>query len=148
MLEALRAQCIPSSAFHELAGIASELNGNFPVAAQQFQEAFSLNPQLSNDPKLILWFVQALVESNQAPRLVAFLNGKPRVLSPPVLFSVGMLLAKHRDYALAIKYLNQIQPASPMMLSVSILGWRTPIYGNLKTRENATSKLSTSIQTI
>ena len=111
MLEALRAQCNPSSAFHELAGIASELNGNFPVAAQQFQEAFSLNPQLSNDPKLILWFVQALVESNQAPRLVAFLNGKPRVLSPPVLFSVGMLLAKHRDYALAIKYLNQI-PAS------------------------------------
>lgn len=111
MLDAIRPQCTASSAFHEIAGFAFELNGSFAGAAQEFQQAFSLDPQRSNNPSVILGYVQALVETNQSARWESFLAAKQRSLSPPVLFSLGTLFAKHRDYALAIRYFQQIPAA-------------------------------------
>ncbi len=111
LLDAIRPQCAASSTFHELAGFANELNGNFAGAAQEFQQAFSLDPQTSNNPSVILGYVQALVETNQSARWEGFLAAKQRSLSPPVLFSLGTLFAKHRDYPQAIKYFQQIPAA-------------------------------------
>jgi tetratricopeptide (TPR) repeat protein len=108
MLEALRSQCSAYGSFHELAGAASALAGNFSVAADEFQRALTLDPQLSNDPAVILWFAQALLETNQSARLTTFLSTVKRPLAPPLLFSLGTLFAKHGDYRQAILYLRQI----------------------------------------
>jgi tetratricopeptide (TPR) repeat protein len=108
MLDAIRSQCSRSSAFHELSGIAGELTGSSTAAAEDFQQAFALNPQLSDDPAVLLWFARSLVETNQSARLTAFLANRHRGLSPPLLFSLGALFAEHRDYAQAIRYFQQI----------------------------------------
>ena len=69
-----------------------------------------MNPELASDPTILLWFTQALLETKQSDRLAAFLKAQQSRLSPPTLFSLGTLFAKHRDYANAIKYLEQIPP--------------------------------------
>lgn len=108
MLDAIRAQCSDSGSFHELVGVASGLSGNLTVAAEEFHQAITLNPQLSNDPTVVLWFCRALIETNQSARLIAFLASHQRGLSPPLLFSLATLFARHRDYRQAIKYFREI----------------------------------------
>jgi len=112
MLDAIRPRCSASSSFHQVAGYASELNGNFAAAADELQQAFALNPQLSNQPTALLWFVQALLETNQSARLKTFLSTRQGHLPPPLLFSLGTLFAKHRDYEQAIACLRQIPDES------------------------------------
>jgi tetratricopeptide (TPR) repeat protein len=110
MLGAVPPECTASSAYHELAGITGELNGNYTTAANELQQALALNPGLANDPAIFLWLVQALLETEQSERLATFLSDKHPRLTPPLLFSLGTLFAKHRDYARAIKYFQQIPP--------------------------------------
>ncbi len=108
LLNALRLQCAGSASFHELAGIASVMGGNFTGGADELEQAFSINPRLSGEPTLFLWYAQALLETKQAPRLATFLAHKQGILSPPLLFSLGTLFAKNGDYQRAIKYFRQI----------------------------------------
>src|ERR1700722_17897770 len=110
MLDSLRMQCSSSSAFHELAGVTSSLNGNFQSAADDFGSAFTLDPQLVNDPKLVLWYAQALLETNQPTRLTTFLATHQWSPSPPLLFSLGTLFAKHGDYRQSVRCFQQIPP--------------------------------------
>ena len=77
MLEAVRAQCSASGSFHELNGIASALDGKFSIAADEFGVAFSIAPQLWNDPSLLLWYAQALLETNQSGHLTGLLERRP-----------------------------------------------------------------------
>ena len=112
ILEGVRLQCGESAKFHELAAIVAELNGNFTQASKEFQKCFTLSPERTHDPTLLLWYAQALIESHQTVRLSAFLAAKGRVLTTPLLFSLGTLFAKHGDYDQAIHYLQQIPSAA------------------------------------
>jgi tetratricopeptide (TPR) repeat protein len=110
MLDALRSQCSAYGSFHEFAGAASELTGNFRMAADELERALTLDRQLSNDPTVFLWFARALLETRQSARLTKFLSALHSPPSPPVLFSLAMLFARHGDYRQAIHYFQQIPP--------------------------------------
>jgi tetratricopeptide (TPR) repeat protein len=111
LLETIGPPCSNSSSFHELSGIASTMNGKFGAAADELRLAFSLDPALANDPTLFLGYAQVLLETRQTAKLTAFLSAHQRNLSPPLLFSLGTLFAKYRDYSQAIEYLEKIPAA-------------------------------------
>ena len=102
----------------------------------------SRSAQFSNNPSVIPR-VRSSARGNehQSARWEGSLAAKDgRSLSPPVLFSLGTLFAKRRDYPQAIKLFSANPSRNwPTTLYISTLGWLTPGCANLKTRENAIS---------
>lgn len=70
------------------------------------------DPGVLKDPMLIVWFAQALVETNRAALLERLLSPHQHAMPAPVLFSLGTLLAQHRRYQQAITYLECIPEES------------------------------------
>ncbi len=70
------------------------------------------NPGILKDPMLMLWFARALIETNRAELLERLLPPHQHAMPPPVLFSLGTLLAQHRRYQQAITYLECIPEQS------------------------------------
>ena len=62
----------------------------------------------AGDPILLLWFAQTLLETGQSERLERELPSTAAGMTPPVLFSLGTLLAEHGSYQKAITYLKKI----------------------------------------
>ena len=107
-LNAIRLQCSHSAPFHEVAGVASTMAGNFTAGAEELEQAFSLDSRLSNEPLLVLSYTDALLETKQSTRLATFLRRRQGSLPPPLLFSLGTLFAKHGDYQEAVKFFRLI----------------------------------------
>lgn len=70
------------------------------------------NPAVLKDPMLTVWFARALIETNRAELLHRLLPPDQHAMPPPVLFSLGTLLAQHRYYQQAITYLQCIPEQS------------------------------------
>ncbi len=110
LLAAAKAQCSGIGNFHELAAVAALKEGNFDKAANELGSAFSLSPSLLNDQALVLWYAQALLETERSGRLTEFLDNHRRNLTPPMLFSLGTLFGKHGDYREAAHCFQLIPP--------------------------------------
>jgi tetratricopeptide (TPR) repeat protein len=178
LLDPLRGQCVRSSAFYELLGLASELSGKGPAAEEALRLAVSLDsksprlltelgatylqngnpgeatkvldkalaldpsntatmkyavgaavqsgawqrastlfhqlgaedhPQiLQEEPILVLWYAQTLIETNRSDRMKTLLSPQRKLLSPGLLFSLGTLFAQHRLYEQAVDYFRQV----------------------------------------
>ena len=86
---------------------------DWPRVSALFREmGAEKDPAILKDPMLILWFARALVETNRAELLDRLLPPNQQAMPPPVLFSLGTLLAQHRYYWQAITYLQCIPEQS------------------------------------
>jgi Flp pilus assembly protein TadD len=63
---------------------------------------------LQQEPALILWLAETLVETKQGDRLETLLGPYRRSLPPGLLFSLGTLLAQHAMYRQAVEYFGLI----------------------------------------
>jgi tetratricopeptide (TPR) repeat protein len=63
---------------------------------------------LEQEPVLVLWLAQTLIETQQADRLDAALAAQRGSMPPGLLFSLGTLLAQHGMYAKAVDYFKQV----------------------------------------
>lgn len=87
---------------------------NWQHAAELFQR---LNVggdgrMLQQEPVLLLWFVETLIETRQSDRIDAVLSAQPSSLPPGLLFSLGTVFAQHGMYERAIEYLKQVPPGA------------------------------------
>jgi tetratricopeptide (TPR) repeat protein len=87
-------------------------SGNWPRAAQLFQQmnVENDNRTLQQEPILVLWLAQMLIETKQSDRLNAFSNNLPDALPPALLFSLGSLFAQHGMYERAVDCLKRVPP--------------------------------------
>lgn len=87
-------------------------SANWGRAAELFREIDVENDirSLQQEPVLILWLAQTLIETKQTDRLDALLKKMPASLPPPLLFSLGGLFAQHGMYKRAVDYLQQVPP--------------------------------------
>jgi tetratricopeptide (TPR) repeat protein len=77
---------------------------HWPRAAELFR---LMNTQkneaiLQQEPILVLWFAQTLIETNHTDRIDSLLSSQQKRMSPGLLFSLGTLFAKHRMYERAV----------------------------------------------
>lgn len=83
---------------------------HWPRAAELFQlmNTQKNEPILQQEPVLVLWFAQTLIETNHSDRIDSLLSPQQTQMSPGLLFSLGTLFAQHRMYGRAVKYLRQV----------------------------------------
>jgi tetratricopeptide (TPR) repeat protein len=63
---------------------------------------------LQQEPVLVLWFAQALIETNQSERIDSIFSQARKQMDPPLLFALATLFAEHQMYALAVDYLRAV----------------------------------------
>lgn len=63
---------------------------------------------LQDEPVLMLWLAQTLIETKQSDRLDGVLSGQRSFMPPGMLFSLGTLFAQHGMYERAVDYLKSI----------------------------------------
>ena len=90
------------------------------VQLGDWQQALAVTGQINattkanllRDPAFLLWVAQTLLEAKQATQLDRLLASNTQHLSPPLLFSLGTLFARHERYEKAVEYLKRIPPSS------------------------------------
>lgn len=83
-------------------------------AAGLFQQiGAEKNPAaLQQEPILVLWFAQTLIETNRNDQIDSLLSPGQRLMPPQLLFSLGMLFAQHRMYERAVDYWRRVPAQS------------------------------------
>jgi Flp pilus assembly protein TadD len=85
---------------------------NWPRSAELFGKLNieSENRLLEQEPILILWLAQTLLETKQSARLDTLLAAHRTSMPTGLLFSLGTLFAQHARYKEAIEYFNLVPP--------------------------------------
>ncbi len=85
-------------------------SGAWPRAATLFRQlGAETHPEsLQNDPILVLWFAQTLIETGHTDRIEPLFSPQQKLMSPGLLFSLGTLFAQHRMYDHAVEYLRLV----------------------------------------
>jgi len=83
-------------------------------AAGLFQQiGAEKNPAaLQQEPILVLWFAQTLIETNRNDQIDSLLSPGQRLMPPGLLFSLGTLFAQQRMYKRAVDYLRRVPAQS------------------------------------
>jgi tetratricopeptide (TPR) repeat protein len=87
---------------------------NWQRAAELFQRmGIDTNyASLQQEPILVLWWAQTLIETKRVDQIDARLSPHRNSMPPGLLFSLGTLFAQHGMYERAVDYLKQISPDS------------------------------------
>jgi tetratricopeptide (TPR) repeat protein len=83
---------------------------NWPRAAELFRTLnLENNSQLlQQEPILTFWLAQTLIETKQANRLEAFVEGNRGSIPPGLAFSLGSLFAQHAMFKQAVEYFKLV----------------------------------------
>jgi len=87
------------------------------VQSQNWQRAAGLFQQigaekdpasLQQEPTLVLWFAQTLIETHRSDKIDRLLSPKLGSMSSRLLFALGTLFAQHRMFERAVDYLQRV----------------------------------------
>jgi tetratricopeptide (TPR) repeat protein len=83
-------------------------------ASELFQRSGLENSEaaLKQEPILILWLAQTLVETKQSDRIDSLLSPDKNAMLPGLLFSLGTLFAQHGMYERAVECFTRVPPES------------------------------------
>jgi tetratricopeptide (TPR) repeat protein len=87
---------------------------NWQRAASLFEQiGAGKNPAaLLQEPVLVLWFAQTMIETHQSDQLDSLLSSPQGPMPPGLLFSLGTLFAQHGMYQRAVNCLKQVPAQS------------------------------------
>lgn len=85
---------------------------NWARAAELFRQmnVESDSRVLQQEPVLVLWFVETMLETKEVGRIDSVLAAQRNSMPPGLLFSLGTLFARHGMYERAVQYFKDVPP--------------------------------------